>query len=108
MLVLSRQRDEDVIITTKSGERIIVTIVDIRGDKVRLGFTADESVAIHRREVQEAIERENARYHEFTADGRGGTRSPDSGELPSILPAEAVSDLSVSQGPQYLGSDADV
>lgn len=92
MLVLSRQRDQDVIITTKSGERIIVTIVDIRGDKVRMGFTADESVAIHRREVQEAIERHHG-------------RSADSAESPA-LPAEAVCDPPLENiGPQYLGID---
>lgn len=51
MLILSRQRDEDVLI----GEDIIVTVVDIRGDKVRLGFAAPESVRIDRREVREAM-----------------------------------------------------
>jgi len=61
MLVLSRQRDEDVIITTPEGREIVVTVVEVRGEKVRLGLVADKEVAIHRREVKEAIERENAR-----------------------------------------------
>ncbi|MEK7080656.1 MAG: carbon storage regulator CsrA [Patescibacteria group bacterium] len=55
MLVLSRQRDESIII----GDDIVVTIVDIRGDKVRLGIQAPTEVPVHRREVFEAIQREN-------------------------------------------------
>jgi carbon storage regulator len=57
MLVLSRQRDESIII----GEDIVVTIVDIRGDKVRLGIDAPTEIPVHRREVYEAIKRENLR-----------------------------------------------
>jgi carbon storage regulator len=55
MLVLSRQRDESIII----GDNIVVTIVDVRGDKVKLGIEAPQSVSVHRREVYEAIQREN-------------------------------------------------
>ena len=55
MLVLSRQRDESIVI----GENIIVTVVDIRGDKVRLGIEAPTEIPVHRREVYEAIQREN-------------------------------------------------
>jgi carbon storage regulator len=57
MLVLSRQRDESIII----GDNIVVTIVDIRGDKVRLGIEAPSEIPVHRREVYEAIQRENLR-----------------------------------------------
>lgn len=57
MLVLSRQRDESIII----GDNIVVTIVDIRGDKVRLGIDAPSEIPVHRREVHEAIQRENQR-----------------------------------------------
>jgi carbon storage regulator len=57
MLVLSRQRDESIII----GDNIVVTIVDIRGDKVRLGIDAPSEIPVHRREVFEAIQRENLR-----------------------------------------------
>lgn len=60
MLVLSRCRDESIICTTPSGERIEVKVVDVRGDKVRLGVTADKSVAVHRDEVQRALEGERA------------------------------------------------
>jgi carbon storage regulator len=55
MLVLSRQRDESIII----GDNIVVTVVDVRGDKVRLGIDAPREVSVHRREVYEAIQREN-------------------------------------------------
>ncbi|MGC4002146.1 MAG: carbon storage regulator CsrA [Pirellulales bacterium] len=57
MLVLSRQHDESIII----GDNITVTIVDIRGDKVRLGINAPSEVPVHRQEVYEAIQRENQR-----------------------------------------------
>ncbi len=57
MLVLSRQRDESIII----GDNIVVTIVDIRGDKVRLGINAPTEIPVHRQEVYEAIQRENLR-----------------------------------------------
>ncbi len=57
MLVLSRQRDESIIIN----DNIVVTIVDIRGDKVRIGIEAPKEVPVHRREVYEAIQRENRR-----------------------------------------------
>lgn len=54
MLVLSRKRDESIMI----GDDIIITIVDIRGDKVRLGVEAPQDVPVHRQEVYEAIKRE--------------------------------------------------
>lgn len=62
MLVLSRQRDESIII----GDNVSVTIVDIRGDKVRLGIQAPAEVTVHRQEVYEAIQRENIRASQLT------------------------------------------
>ncbi len=55
MLVLSRKKDEKIII----GERIVITVVEIRGDKVRLGIDAPKDVTVHRQEVYEAIKREH-------------------------------------------------
>lgn len=52
MLVLSRKRNERIIVAGT----IAVTVVEIRGDKVRLGFTAPREVTVHREEVQRAIE----------------------------------------------------
>ena len=63
MLVLSRQRDESVFI----GGNIKVTVVDIRGDKVRLGFEAPEEIPVHRKEVFDAIQRDNQRLREEIA-----------------------------------------
>lgn len=57
MLVLSRKRDEKIMI----GDDIVLTVVDIRGDKVRLGIEAPKEVAVHRAEVFRAIEREHGR-----------------------------------------------
>ena len=55
MLVLSRQRDESIIIA----DNIKITIVDIRGDKVRLGIDAPKEIPVDGQEVFEAILREN-------------------------------------------------
>ncbi len=55
MLVLSRERDESIII----GDNIVITIVEIRGDKVRLGIQAPTEIPVHRQEVYEAIQRED-------------------------------------------------
>lgn len=55
MLVLSRHRDESIMI----GDDVMITIVDIRGDKVRLGIDAPQEVPVHRLEVYQAIKREN-------------------------------------------------
>ena len=60
MLVLSRQRDETIMI----GDAVEITIVDIRGDKVRLGINAPPQVAVHRKEVYEAIKAENRKAAE--------------------------------------------
>lgn len=64
MLVLSRTRDETIII----GDDVRITVVDIRGDKVRLGVTAPRHVKVHRQEVFEAIQRENREAAALAAD----------------------------------------
>jgi carbon storage regulator len=60
MLVLSRQRDESIMI----GDDVEITIVDVRGDKVRLGITAPKNIPVHRREIYDAIQREKAQKAE--------------------------------------------
>lgn len=59
MVVISRMRDEQLMI----GD-VVVSVVDIRGDKVRLGFDYPDGTSIHRKEVYEAIQRENSRHAE--------------------------------------------
>ena len=57
MLVLSRHRDESIMI----GDDVVVTIIDIRGDRVRLGIDAPQDIPVHRQEVYDAIKKENAK-----------------------------------------------
>jgi carbon storage regulator len=61
MLVLSRTRDETIMI----GDDIEITVVDVRGDKVRLGINAPTTIPVHRKEVYEAIKRENLEAAQF-------------------------------------------
>lgn len=64
MLVLSRHRHESIMI----GDDVVITIVDIRGDKVRLGIEAPQNISVHRQEVYEAIHRAKADQSVDTAD----------------------------------------
>ncbi|MCL2117345.1 MAG: carbon storage regulator CsrA [Planctomycetaceae bacterium] len=54
MLVLSRHPDEKIHI----GDNIVVTVVEVRGDRVRIGIEAPRDIAVHRQEIFEAIRRE--------------------------------------------------
>lgn len=65
MLVLSRQRDESIMI----GDEVEITIVDVRGDKVRLGITAPKNIPVHRREIYDAIQREKDGDTDTAPDG---------------------------------------
>ncbi len=56
MLVLSRQREESIMI----GDDIVVTVVEIRGDKIRLGIQAPAHVTVHREEIYNAIKKEKS------------------------------------------------
>ena len=65
MLVLSRKKNESIIIN----DHITVTVVEIRGDKVRLGIDAPKDVTVHRREVYEAIQSQARARDEGAATG---------------------------------------
>lgn len=54
MLVLSRQRGETIII----GDDIEITLIDIRGDKARIGISAPKNLSVHRKEIYDIIKRE--------------------------------------------------
>ena len=66
MLVLSRKKDEKIII----GDKITVMVIEIRGDKVRLGIDAPKEVTVHREEVYEAIKREHDHEKNLPADNK--------------------------------------
>ena len=72
MLVLSRHRDESIMI----GDDVVVTIVDIRGDKVRLGIDAPQDIPVHRQEVYEAIQRENQKASQVQPSDTGRIGKP--------------------------------
>ena len=63
MLVLSRKKNESIVINND----ITIVVVEIRGDKVRLGVEAPKEVPVHRREVYEAIKRSDAENAEGKA-----------------------------------------
>ena len=56
MLVLSRKKNESIVID----DNIVITVVEIRGDKVRLGIQAPKEIPVHRSEVHAAIHSEQA------------------------------------------------
>lgn len=78
MLVLSRQRDETIMI----GDEVEITVVDIRGDKVRLGVTAPTRIAVHRKEVYEAIEAENRKASRLKGEEIVGFSEPPKAAKP--------------------------
>lgn len=91
MLVLSRQRDETIMI----GDNIELTVVDIRGDKVRIGIKAPSQVAVHRKEVYEAIKRENEQAAQLSGKSLGAIRPRVKGmnaKSPSVPPAGRVAE----------------
>ena len=70
MLVLSRKKNESIVINND----ITIVVVEIRGDKVRLGVEAPKEVPVHRREVYDAIKR-NAAVHSPGSDASAGAPS---------------------------------
>ncbi|MFP6575277.1 MAG: carbon storage regulator CsrA [Pirellulaceae bacterium] len=63
MLVLSRKKNESIVIN----DDITVVVVEIRGDKVRLGIEAPKEVPVHRREVYDAIKENEATQNEVAS-----------------------------------------
>ena len=64
MLVLSRKKDEKIVI----GDNITVMVIEIRGDKVRLGIEAPKEITVHRQEVYDAIKREQTEKRDISID----------------------------------------
>ena len=93
MLVLTRQCDQDLVIG-EGDNQVVITVVAIRGDKVRLGVQARTEIPVHRREVYEAIKRERAAYEKRCCldpgpsaggPGSGGTVSEPSSQKGGTL-----------------------
>jgi len=61
MLILSRKVNEQI----KLGDSITITVTEICGDKVKLGFEAPEDVDVHRQEVYDAIQKESALRNQY-------------------------------------------
>lgn len=78
MLVLTRQRNDSIMI----GDEIEVTVVDIRGDKVRLGINAPKRIVVHRKEIYEQIRAEN--------QAAAQVKPADLNNLPPIPPEPAI------------------
>jgi cytosine deaminase len=95
MLVLARQRDQSVVI----GDDIEITVVDIRGDKVRLGISAPKTITVHRKEVYELIKREN----QAAAKSAAGPQAPAAPD-PFLLAAIEEARQGMKEGGLPIGS----
>jgi len=71
MLVLSRKKNESIVIN----DDIAIVVVEIRGDKVRLGVEAPKEVPVHRREVYDAIKRAEKQQQESEATPNSAPKS---------------------------------
>ncbi len=71
MLVLSRKKNESIVINND----ITIVVVEIRGDKVRLGVEAPKEVPVHRREVYDAIRRSEMTPEKADAEGNGAAEA---------------------------------
>lgn len=97
MLVLSRKKNESIRI----GDVVAVTVIEIRGDKVRLGIENPPDVPVHRQEVWDAIHNESFSYGSgasLLSSARASTPSP-------VLPAVAAAPPSVSVDARQLRID---
>jgi carbon storage regulator len=106
MLVLSRKKDESIVINND----ITIVVVEIRGDKVRLGVEAPKEVPVHRREVFEAIAQGRARRYGV---GSGSLRRVRPGSTPRLPPRPTLRPARTAHGrlilqrpPETLAPDA--
>jgi carbon storage regulator len=83
MLVLSRKKNESIVINND----VVVTVVEIRGDKVRLGIVAPKDVPVHRQEVYDAIHASQAKT---AAEAAAAPATPPVIVKPAEPPSEHV------------------
>lgn len=102
MLVLARTRDQTIMI----GDEIEVTVVDVRGEKVRLGISAPRKVPVHRKEVYLAIHKETKAAADLTPKDVGDLASlkPATAPDPFMLAAIEEAKLGLSEGGLPIGS----
>jgi creatinine deaminase len=93
MLVLTRQRNETIVI----GNNIDVTVVDIRGDKVRLGIQAPRNITVHRKEIYDQIHQANKEA--------ANLRPADLDGVPAAPPARVKLETAAPLYPRAAGSD---
>lgn len=91
MLVLSRKKNEGIVINND----IKIVIVEIRGDKVRLGVEAPREVPVHRQEVYDAIQRHNAEVAEEFSAGRRVSCKQNGSDLVGVVLANTNGNLLV-------------
>ena len=89
MLVLTRKNRESVVIGQPDGMQVVleITILEIEGGRVRLGFEADNRMPIHRREVWDRICNGNGNGH---GNGMAGTGLRPTGAVPTASPRTEV------------------
>jgi creatinine deaminase len=102
MLVLARTRDQTIMI----GDEIEVTVVDVRGEKVRLGISAPRKVPVHRKEVYLSIQKENKSAAELTAKEVAGVTDMKPGTAPDPFMLAAIDEakIGLSEGGLPIGS----
>lgn len=86
MLVLTRGPDQEIRI----GDQIVVRVLEVRGDRVRLGIEAPAEIPVHRQEVYREIERANQEALGVQAAGLQGARRMFQGEAPAALAVGAA------------------
>jgi carbon storage regulator len=77
MLVLSRKRNEQIVI----GDDILITVVEIRGDKCRIGVHAPLNIPVHRMEVYEAVKRQEEKVKQEHVEKQRQQGLTDSGKI---------------------------
>lgn len=73
MLVLTRRANQSIVI----GDEVVVTVLEVRGDQVRLGITAPRSIDVHREEVYKALQEANREAVGATRDALDGAAVTD-------------------------------